>query len=305
MTRTIIITGANGFIGSAMATYFTAHGNNVISLTRKNCDYRAETIEGLIQTHSPDTLIHAAGNASIQTSFDNPEQFNKDTIDLTRDILDGIAASKHAVRFVGLSSAAVYGSPTALPIGEGADLLPISPYGQAKLSCEKLIGSYAERLELQPVIVRIFSLFGSSQRRLVLFELFRQFQDTATDSVSLRGTGKETRDYLSIDVFVQKLSALLYSLAEKPKAQPEKSSALKINIASGDATEIGECAEIIRNLLESPKSIGFLGQSIQGQPEHWQADTALYDQIVRPKIPFNFEAELAKTLLAWKNAQKT
>ncbi len=302
MTRktTVLISGATGFIGNALSRYFQENGIHGIGLTRQNCDYTPKTITELIKNNRPDIFIHAAGNASVAFSHQNPDQAEQDTVLLTKNILQGVANAATPIKFIHLSSAAVYGNLETLPISENATLKPISPYGHHKLLCEQLVSEYARTHGfITPVIVRIFSLFGAAQRRLVLYELFSQFQDSSRQEVLIKGTGLETRDYLSIDIFVKKLGALLHAISdENPVNIPHA-----LNIAAGRSYTILEGAQTIGRLLNSQKPIICAGEGIPGNPDHWLADTTLYNQIVKPIFPFDFEQELAKTLDQWKSQE--
>jgi len=294
---TILITGANGFIGSALQAYYKAQGRRVVALTRQNCDYSPVSIRDAVETHNPDIFIHAAGNASVAHSYDNTAGAQGDTVSLTQSVLEGLGGAKTSPRFVYLSSAAVYGNPRTLPLREDSPLNPISPYAEHKLICERLVEQTTfDRAALN---IRIFSLFGPAQRRLVLYELYRRFTDPDNDSVPIKGTGLETRDYLSVDIFAKKLAALIDAAEEQGAGSGMKT----FNVASGQHRTILECARTIKTLLKSPKNIICEGQEMPGNPPDLQADTSLYDQMVKTPISFDFGAELSKTLDAWNRQE--
>lgn len=300
MNNKIIITGSNGFIGKTLSERLLEEGRTVIELTRGNCDYSAESIQAIISDHRPLAIIHAAGNASVAISNENPDKAEKDTVQLTKCILQGIAQAKTPIAFIHLSSAAVYGNPKKLPIKEDSPLQPISPYGHHKLICEELVRQYSQQYPfIKPLIIRIFSLFGARQKRLVLHELFTQFQDKNLDIVTIKGTGKETRDYLSVDIFAARIATLIKALEQPPLANMP----IEMNVAAGKSYTIIECAEIMAKLLNSQKPIYCAGQPIPGNPDNWEADTTLYNQVVKSIFPFDFGQELAKTLDKWKKQE--
>lgn len=292
----IIISGANGFLGSSLAAFFEQKNFHVIPIIRQQNIYTPEAISSLVAKTQPDVLIHAAGPASVSDSYVSPTEVREGSVELTRSIIEGVRKAGTTTRFVHFSSAAVYGSPERLPIAEDAPLKPISPYGELKLECERLVDNYVDKLAVTPLTIRIFSLFGERQHRLVLYELFQKFSDPDSSVVNIRGTGQETRDFLSIDVFCQKLLALI---EQKPMHSV-------VNVASGETKTILQAAQIMGELLgKSSKTIVCSGEKMEGNPACWQADTTLYDQIVSKGILFDFVGELAKTLAKWKTLQKT
>jgi UDP-glucose 4-epimerase len=292
----VMITGSTGFIGQTLSQFYKQKAVQVVELNRANCDYNIHTLVDVIKVQKPDLFIHAAGSASVINSYASPAEARQGSVDLTEVVLNALAQAQTATRLIHFSSAAVYGNPLKLPIAEDAPLRPISPYGENKLESERLVESYTSKLAINPLTVRIFSLFGERQRRLVLYELFQQFSDSDSKTVKIRGTGRETRDFLSIGVFCQKLGALI---EENPNIPV-------INIASGEAYSILDAAQTMAALLGAhDKPIICSGEEMTGNPPYWQADTSLYDQIVRQGILFDFAGELSKTLAQWKTQKKT
>ena len=90
----------------------------------------------MLQEESPHVLVHCAGRASVGISFEDPlADFHGNSV-LTYSILDSLRLHAPACRFINLSSAAVYGNPSALPVTEDTAIAPISPYGFHKLQTE-------------------------------------------------------------------------------------------------------------------------------------------------------------------------
>src|SRR5262249_52544890 len=128
------------------------------------------------------------------------------------------------------SSAAVYGNPEKLPVTEDANLAPISPYGFHKAACELLATEYSECFGLDIIIARFFSTFGEGQRRLLIWELYRQLAAPG-DAVVLNGTGKESRDYLEVtDAMTAVLEVIQHRIKElRPSST---GNTVVVNIAS-------------------------------------------------------------------------
>lgn len=289
----ILITGSNGFIGSALGDFYRYRQNNVYGLTRANCDYSASALTSIIDDKDPDIIFHAAGSASVAYSISNPAESRQAIVGLTENLLAAVDKSKRKPKIVCFSSAAVYGEQqTHAPIMESAPLNPISLYGEYKIECEDMARHYALNAGLDILTVRIFSLFGQNQRRLLLHELFKQFEDQNAQSVKLKGTGKEARDYLSIDTFVSMTAGLVDNW-------PDKSAGL-FNVASGQSITVIQATKIMKDLLQSSKEIECLHQNMQGNPDFWQADITKFERHCGHKISFDFRGELAKVLAQWK-----
>lgn len=302
----ILITGANGFVGSALGKKLGEEGYTLTGLTRLNCDYSTATLTALIEDKRPDVLIHAAGNASVKQSFDAPDETRNSSVGLTANILQAVQNASRQPRLVFLSTAAVYGAPEHLPIHEDTPLKPVSPYGEQKLACEQLIASAG--LDRTPIILRIFSLFGAGQRRLVLYELFRQFVGSGSTPVIIQGTGAETRDFLSIDDFVRMTGRILAAPENSlppPSTVGQSQPALAINAGSGQSYSILEAARLMRDLLGSDKDIQCAGAEQTGNPPHWKADISLFQKHFGPPFLFDFATELSKTLDQWKRQEIT
>src|SRR5258706_2499172 len=192
-----LVTGANGFVGSALLRAAPAAGIEARPITRRDTDYSPRSIAALVDEARADFVFHGAGSASVAASMQDPAADFASSVALFERVLEGVRLSGRRPRVIFPSSAAVYGDALQQPIGEEASLAPISAYGFHKVMCERLAAEYAACFGVPAVVLRIFSLFGSAQRRLLVWELFRQFRESP--EVALAGTGDEERDYLHVD----------------------------------------------------------------------------------------------------------
>lgn len=194
------------------------------------------------------------------------------------------------------SSAAVYGNPSKLPVSEQGEIAPISPYGFHKAACELLAREYAECFGLDLVVCRFFSIFGATQRRLIVWELYRQFV-APHPTVWIEGTGQELRDYLNIqdvgDVFLQ--------LAARFSHQRHHGGCLTINIARGEEIAILDLARTLRDMVAPNKKIRARGLSRLGDPVRWSADISLLKSLLPHWRPRPFAQSLAECVAAWSN----
>jgi len=295
----VLITGVTGFIGREIVAGFSRAGVPVVGVSRRDVSgasfpihvsaYEIDHLADIIAEVRPAVLIHAAGTASVGESFDNPDHDFTSSLVLFQHVLEGVRRSGVQPRVVFFSSAAVYGNPDVLPVSECAPLNPISPYGFHKVMGEQLAREYTDCFHIPTLVVRLFSLFGPKQKRLLLWELFEHYRDSP--EVVLQGSGEETRDYLYIDDFVDTLLRLL------PKLE---SAHQVLNVASGKEIKVRDVALGIGRILRSDKSLVCLGKTRNGDPNRWQADIRLLQKITDDWEPVAFESRLEWNIEQWR-----
>jgi UDP-glucose 4-epimerase len=180
----------------------------------------------------------------------------------THSLLNALRKAKQRIRFVFLSSAAVYGNPRALPVLETSDLIPISPYGFHKVCSEALVREYAALHGLDALSLRIFSAYGPGLRRQVVYDVVRRIRPGS--SLRLDGTGMESRDF----VHATDVARAAFCALERAPGRGEA-----YNVASGTETTLRALATQLRKLCgDGP--IEFSGKVRTGDPANWRADIA-------------------------------
>lgn len=175
MSRTLLVTGGAGYIGSHMAKMLAADGNEVIildNLSRGNEDAArfgklyvgnindAVVTDDLFSSHKIDAVLHFAAYAYVGESVEHPDMYYRNNVLGTLGLLDSMR--KHQVgRIVFSSTCATYGVPAKLPITEDTPQAPINPYGQSKLMMEKILADYAVAYGLRSISLRYFNAAGS------------------------------------------------------------------------------------------------------------------------------------------------
>jgi UDP-glucose 4-epimerase len=300
----ILISGSRGFIGSSVGQFAASAGHEVFGLGRasqavdgwkgqyRQTDVATADLSVVIREFKPDVIVHAAGTASVSASITSPlDDFRAATLTWA-NMLEGIRRSELNPVVIFPSSAAVYGVVKELPIKESIRQQPISPYGFHKASCELLAQEYAQCFGLRIVVGRLFSVFGPSQKRLLVWELYRQ---AAGDEpvISLQGTGEESRDYLHVDDVSTALLAL--STGNFEAANPQL-----VNIGSGEEIKVIDLARRIRDLIAPQKEVVARGEMRPGDPDHWRADISRLRSLVRDWSPGPFAERLESCVRAWR-----
>lgn len=178
-TKTILVTGVNGFVGPHLARELTKRGAKVIgvgydsvlnpSLSAEDvqyisCDLTNQEAVAKIDFSAVDAVIHLAGLASQAMSFEQPAKFISANSAMLINMFEVAMSQKLETqpRFVVVSSGAVYSSDQPMPITEQSILADNSPYIISKLLNEHLCHYYQKR-GFQTITVRPFNHTGPGQ----------------------------------------------------------------------------------------------------------------------------------------------
>jgi UDP-glucose 4-epimerase len=309
----LLITGCAGFLGRNLSEAGARRGYDILGTSRSGKPAAwpgqylqkdvTSDLDEIIRDFAPDAVFHLAGPASVEASFDTPVGDLHSSVVTWTNTLDAVRRSGLRPLVVFPSSAAVYGQPEILPMAEDGALAPISPYGFHKAACELLALEYCRCFGLDTIVCRFFSIFGGSQQRLLVWELYKQLF-SSNSVVWADGKGTESRDYLHIS---DAMSAVLQLVDRQLQARNEKYHAdgqrLVVNIASGRETNVLDLAEQMRKLVAPEKTICWRGNQRRGAPERWCADIGLLRSLIPGWEPKPFAVALSECLAAWQNSQ--
>ena len=308
----ILITGSRGFVGGGVGRFAARAGHEVLGVGRATqgppswpgayaqADVISSDLAPLVRDFAPDAVVHAAGTASVGASFASPLDDLRAALLSFANTLDAVRRSGRAPVVLFPSSAAVYGRPAELPAREGhTPLNPISPYGFHKAACELLAREYAECFGARVTVCRLFSVFGEGQRRLLVWELYKQLAGPAREAW-LEGTGAESRDYLHIDDAADALLRLIGREAATAEGGPGAGRLQVVNVASGEETNVLELAERVRALVAPGKEVRCRALERPGDPQRWLADTTRLRALAPGWQPRPFAQRHAQCVAAWR-----
>lgn len=305
----VLVTGITGFIGGSFGRYAGQAGHDVMGTGRFGSAgkewlglYTPVTgvpdLSNLVRDFLPDVVLNAAGTASVTASLDDPLHDFRGSVYTCAEVLEAVRLSGTQPLIVIPSSAAVYGNPAVLPVAEDAALQPISPYGFHKAAAELLAREYAECFGLRVIICRFFSVFGFAQRRLLVWELYKQFAGNEP-TVWLAGTGEETRDFLHID----DLGAAVLGLVEQ--SETRAGDCMIVNVASGVETGVVALAEKLRDLVAPEKKILCRGNLRKNDPLRWCAEVSRLQTLLPTWQPRPLNEGLALCVNAWQQTDRS
>jgi UDP-glucose 4-epimerase len=182
--RKVLVTGADGFIGSHLTEELLGAGADV----RAFCYYNSNGSRGWLDQLAPgvarmpeihfgdvrdargveaacegiEVVFHLAALVSIPYSYLAPESFVETNIRGTLNVLEAVRRQKCA-RLVHTSTSEVYGTPDTLPITEQHPLKGQSPYSASKIAADKLCEAFASSFEVPVVVLRPFNTYGPRQ----------------------------------------------------------------------------------------------------------------------------------------------
>jgi dTDP-glucose 4,6-dehydratase/UDP-glucose 4-epimerase len=264
----ILIIGCNGFIGSNALKYFQekkydVFGSDIKINSKENAPSKQSLseVEKLFKSKHFDLCINASGSATVAFSLQNEqEDYILNYLNVEK-ILDAIKMYQPLCKFINLSSAAVYGNPTDLPISENASTNPISPYGKHKLLSEQLLKERAKKDRLPTLSCRVFSVYGNGLKKQLFWDIYKKSQKS--NQIELYGTGNESRDFIHIDDLMRAFEQIILHANFNGSA---------INIASGNETTISSAATKLVQYLNPILNIKFTGLQNNLDPSHWKAD---------------------------------
>lgn len=176
MSKTIIVTGGCGYIGSHIARAFryADHNNRVVIIDRVQhnhtlkdidcflrADYASIPALDLIELEQPDIIVHCAGTSLVEPSVYDPADYYENNVGKTITLLNHIKNFTKKPTILFSSSASVYGEPRELPIPESHPLNPISPYGRTKLMIETMLRDYSNAYDINSICFRYFNAAGA------------------------------------------------------------------------------------------------------------------------------------------------
>lgn len=283
----VLVIGSKGFIGSAVASIFKSHYHYevfecdvAVDYARKNyflIDATNADYHSLFRDNRFDACINCSGAANVSDSLLNPlRDYTLNTFNVFK-LLDAIRIYQPQCKFLNLSSAAVYGNPSQLPVCESSNPQPVSPYGMHKLQAEWIGKEFFTYYNVPNCSLRIFSAYGPGLKKQLFWDIYKKA--TAYEVIELFGTGNESRDFIYIDDLVSAIHCCLQKANFRGEA---------INIANGEEVTVARAVTSFLSFFPGKKEIYFSKNTKQGDPLYWKADiTQLTDMGYQPSYTLN------------------
>jgi NAD dependent epimerase/dehydratase len=256
----VLVTGADGFIGSHLTEMLVTKGYQVKALSQYNsfnnwgwlegvnCKEKIEVLTGDIRdphyckyiTKDVDIIFHLAALIAIPYSYIAPDSYVDTNIKGTLNICQA-AKENRVKRVIHTSTSEVYGTAQYVPIDENHPIQPQSPYSATKIAADAMAMSFFNTFDLPVTIARPFNTYGPRQSaRAVIPTIITQIANGEKE-IKL-GDITPTRDFNYVDDTCRGFIAL---------AECDDTIGQTINIGSNFEISIGDTLNLIKELMGS------------------------------------------------------
>jgi len=294
--KRVLVTGADGFMGSHLLERLLSEGAKVSAYVRGNSTIgttqyalkNTKHLEGwiddiitgniasldakeLVIKNRPEIIFHLAADAYVPNSFTHPIEVMETNLIGTLNMLHAAKENKAIKRIVSTSSSEIYGMTIGGSIDEEHPLYPSSPYAASKVAADRYCYSYYNTYHLPVAVIRPFNTYGPRHT----YDVIPKFIGLALDDepITIHGTGKQSRDFTYVDDMVDAFMIM---------GQHKNAIGKSVNFGTGKAITINYIAKKIKELAGSSSKI-----------VHIKKRTAEV-----PKLLCNYS--LAKKLFGWK-----
>ena len=278
----VLITGAAGFIGSALALRLVARGDEVVGIDNLN-DYYDPTLKRarlarlenaaaftdvrldledrsgmneLFSAERPDAVVNLAAQAGVRYSLENPYAYVDTNLVGFINLLE-CCRHNDVKHLVYASSSSVYGSNTRMPfsVHDNVDH-PLSMYAASKKANELMAHTYSHLYRLPTTGLRFFTVYGPWGRPDMALFLFTR-RILAGEPIDVFNYGKHRRDFTYIDDIVEGVVRVLDRIpqpnpdwtGDKPDAASSSAPYALYNIGNNQPVELMHYIEVLEACL--------------------------------------------------------
>lgn len=260
MKTKVLITGADGFIGSHLTEYLVEKNFHVKALSQYNsfnnwgwledvnCKNNIEIVSGDIRdlnfcrniTKDIEIVFHLAALIAIPYSYISPQSYLDTNIKGTLNICQASKDNKVS-RIIHTSTSEVYGTAKYVPIDEKHPLQPQSPYSATKIAADSIAMSFYNAFDTDITIARPFNTFGPRQSARAVIPSIIVQAAAGVDQILL-GDTSPTRDFNYVDDTCRGFLKI---------AESNKTSGKTLNIGSGKEISIEETFNEIKKIMNA------------------------------------------------------
>lgn len=292
----MLVTGADGFMGSHLCERLVALGAHVHAVVRgrsdsgtsqlalRNIGHLVDELEGItpldvgsadavgiLATTRPEIVFHLAAIAYVPYSFDHPHEVHRANTIGTLNLLEAARRLERLQRVVVCSSSEIYGTAMADAIDERHPLNPTSPYAASKLAADRFAYAYRQTYGLPISIIRPFNCYGPRH----IYDVVPKFLAMVLrgEPPVIYGSGEQRRDLTYVSDMIE--AFLLMGSGDRAEGET-------VNFGSGRDFSVLEIAQKIIEISGKPL-----------RPRHVEARLAEVDRLT-------CDASKAERLFGWK-----
>lgn len=311
--KTVLVTGAAGFIGFHISRKLLDEGARVIgldsmtdyydihlkkhreSILLKYSNYRSihqkveadNILMNLFNQEKPDIVIHLAAQAGVRYSIDNPRAYLESNIIGTFELLEAARAYPPTHMLLASTSSA-YGANTNMPYKETVKAdHQMSFYAATKKSTENFAHSYAHLFELPITMFRFFTVYGPWGRPdMALFKFTKSILNG--DPIDVYNNGKMQRDFTYIDdlttgirLLIDTIPGNIHSTIQNNSFEDSESKVAPfrvVNIGNSNPISLLDFIEAIEKAVGIKATKNMMPMQPGDVPSTW-ADTTLLENL--------------------------
>lgn len=284
MSKYLVVGGA-GYIGGVCVEKMIDRGDEVVILDNLKTGHKENVhpkatfylgdkgdgalMDKIFSEHQIDTVLDFAGLIQVGESVKEPGKYFQNNLGQGVDLLDSMMRNG-VNKIVFSSTAAVFGNPKVVPIGEDSEKDPINPYGESKYFFEKVIKRYAQAYGLKYTIFRYFNACGATTQSKELhaqeshlIPLIFQAAKGERPNIAVFGTDYDTPDGTCIRDYVHVSDLIDAHLLAIQKM--EISPANEYNLGNGSGYSVNEVISAVEK-VSGKKVPVVLGDRREGDP---------------------------------------
>lgn len=256
----ILVTGSNGFIGSALTQHLSQLGYRIYEHNLSDGDISKDGSLRFCEKLNIDHVFHLAARTFVPDSWVYPQEFIRSNVLGTGQVLEFCRKSGASLTYI---SAYLYGNPESLPITEETPIKPNNPYALSKSMAEQQCMFYAKQYKVPTCIIRPFNIYGIGQDSNfliphIIHEVLHEKTIKVKDLVP-------RRDYIYLDDLVEALA----------KTVQYKKELGIFNISSGESYNVKDIIDVIQKLAGTNKEIQSENISRKNEIMDTRADNSL------------------------------
>lgn len=311
-SSTVLVTGADGFIGSHLVEALLRKGYKVRALTQYNSFNFRGNLEGISHpdleivagdvrdpdfcrhiARGIDTIFHLAALIAIPYSYVAPDSYVDTNIKGTLNICQA-ARDRGVRRLLVTSTSEVYGTALYVPIDEKHPRQPQSPYSATKIGADAIALSFLNAFDLPVTIVRPFNTYGPRQSARAFIPTVITQIASGTTEIKV-GDLRPSRDFNYVADTVQGFIDI---------AESDKTVGMELNIATGEDVTMKQTLDMIAEIMG--RKVEFVTDPARIRPEksevmRLQGDSRLLRELTGWKPRFTLREGLEQTVRWFEN----
>ncbi|GEO25689.1 UDP-glucose 4-epimerase GalE [Alicyclobacillus acidoterrestris] len=273
----VLVTGGAGYIGSHTVAELVAHGEAVVVVDNLSTGHsgaiyalgvpfyhmdirETERLREIFSRHAVDTVVHFAANSLVGESVEDPLKYYENNVAATGRLLMAMVESG-VQNIVFSSTAAVYGEPARVPIAEADATSPTNPYGDTKLTIERMLDWSYHAYGLKSIRLRYFNAAGAHPTLPIgedhrpethLIPVVLQVALGQRQHVAIFGDDYDTEDGTCVRDYIHVMDLASAHRLAIERLRSGKGTAESFNLGNGTGFSVRQVVEVSRKVTGHP-----------------------------------------------------